>query len=256
VRNSEQSPSPGVLDRAAQLLGLVVRAERGPTFTELVDATGMQRSTVSRTMAALERNDLVERTESGSYRGGPLFVEYAARFDRTEALIGAARPLMQTLASRTAETVHLAVAHGDTVVIVEQVDGPHIVGAASWVGYDVPTHCSALGKALIAWDAVRFPFGRLEIRTHATLATHASLRAELERSRERGWVTTRGELEVGLDGVGVPVRGAGDGVVAALGVSGPTHRLEERHAEVAALLLDAADELHRALVRRSRRTSG
>ncbi|MCH1866054.1 IclR family transcriptional regulator [Nocardioides sp. CFH 31398] len=256
MRNTAEqtSSAPGVIDRAAQLLALVVRAERGPTFTQLVAETGMTKATVSRTMAALERNDLVERTEEGTFRGGALFVEYAARFDRTEALIAQARPLMQTLMQRTGETVHLAVALGDTVTIVEQVDGPHIVGAVSWVGYDVPPHCSALGKVLIAWGVVRFPFGRLSMPTSQTISTHAELREHLEACRDRGWATTLSELEEDLDGIAVPVRGTGDRVVAALGVSGPTYRFGDRLEEVADLLGSAADDLHRALVRQSRRT--
>ncbi|WP_299058394.1 IclR family transcriptional regulator [uncultured Nocardioides sp.] len=258
MRNTGESsgPAPGVIDRAAQLLGLVVRAEQGPTFTQLVDETGMTRATVSRTMAALVRNDLVERTEAGNFRGGPLFVEYAARFDRTEALMAQARPLMQSLMQRTQETVHLAVPFGDTVTIVEQVDGPHIVGAVSWVGYDVPPHCSALGKVLIAWNVVRFPFGRLENRTPRTLSTHAALRDHLELCRDRGYATTVSELEEDLDGVAVPVRGSGERVVAALGVSGPSYRFGDRLDEVADLLEAAADDLHRALVRQARRTRG
>lgn len=258
MRNTDEAsgPAPGVIDRAAQLLGLVVRAEQGPTFTQLVEETGMTRATVSRTMAALVRNDLVERTDAGSFRGGPLFVEYAARFDRTEALIVQARPLMQTLMQRTGETVHLAVAVGDTVTIVEQVDGPHIVGAVSWIGYDVPPHCSALGKVLIAWGAVRFPFGRLESRTPRTLSTHASLRDHLELCRDRGHATTLSELEEDLDGIAVPVRGNGERVVAALGVSGPSYRIGERLDEVADLLEAASADLQRALVRQVRRTIG
>ena len=111
MRNSEKSsePAPGVIDRAAQLLGLVVRAEQGPTFTQLVDETGMTRATVSRTMAALVRNDLVERTEAGSFRGGPLFVEYAARFDRTEALMAQAGWIDRAINGESAPSVVHAV---------------------------------------------------------------------------------------------------------------------------------------------------
>ena len=66
------------------------------------------------------------------------------------------------------------------------------------------------------------PDGPLERPTAATLADLDDLRRDGERTRRRGWAVTADELEVGLTGVAVPVRGHRGEVVAALGISGPT----------------------------------
>ena len=50
------------------------------------EASGLARSTTSRLLAALERTRLLERSGTGEYVGGPLFVLYAARHDRNEQL--------------------------------------------------------------------------------------------------------------------------------------------------------------------------
>ncbi|WP_193605351.1 IclR family transcriptional regulator [Nocardioides dongkuii] len=239
------------VDRAAELLRLVVQADAAPSYSDLVAASGLARSTVSRLLGALERGGLVER-EGAGYRGGRLFADYAARFDRVEELARVAHVHLEGVAAATGETVNLAVARGTRVVHVDQVDARYVLGSVSWVGVDVPSHCSSLGKVLLAWGAVRRPSGRLEVRTPSSVATHADLDAELDRTRERGYAVTRGELEDGLDGVAVPVRGTEGAVVAALGVSGPTFRIGARHAEVAELLRTAATAVERDLRARRR----
>jgi len=240
------------IDRAADLLRLVVQAEVAPSYSELVAATGLARSTVSRLLGALERGGLVERAGAG-YRGGRLFAEYAARFDRVEELVRIAHVHLEDVAARTGETVNLAVPRGSRVVHADQVDARYVLGSVSWVGVEVPSHCSALGKVLLAWGAVRRPAGRLEVRTPASVATHAALDAELDRTRARGYALTRGELEDGLDGVAVPVRGLEGEVVAALGVSGPTFRIGERRPAMAEVLVTAAAAVEREQRRRALR---
>lgn len=239
------------VDRAADLLRLVVQAESAPSYSELVDASGLARSTVSRLLGALQRGGLVERAGAG-YRGGRLFAEYAARFDRVEELVRIAHVHLEDVAAATGETVNLAVPRGSRVVHVDQVDARYVIGSVSWVGIEVPSHCSALGKVLLAWGAVRRPAGRLEVRTPASVATHAELDAELDRTRERGHALTRGELEDGLDGIAVPVRGVEGAVEAALGVSGPTFRIGERRPEMAEVLREASAAITRDLRRRRR----
>ena len=85
--------------------------------------------------------------------------------------------------------------------------------------------------------------GPLETPTEATIADPALLRRDIARVRERGWAVTLDELEIGLTGVAVPVFGVHGDVVAALGISGPTPRLEERLDELGRSLLDHAAQL-------------
>lgn len=235
------------VERTTELVRLVVESEPALTFTDLVTETGLPRSTVSRLLGALERGGLLERDEAGAYRGGRLFADYAQRFDRVEALVRVAHDHLEDLAHETGETVTLAVPRGAQVVHVDQVDAKFVIGSVNWLAIEVPNHCSALGKVLLAWGAVRMPSGRLEVRTPHSLATHAALADELELTRERGFALTRSELEDGLDGIAVPVRGDGGSVVAALGVSGPTFRIGEARPHVAERLTVHAQGIEREL---------
>jgi DNA-binding IclR family transcriptional regulator len=241
------------IDRAAELLTLVVRADGPISFTELVEKTGLARSTASRLLQALERNGILERNHDGLFLGGALFTHYANRFDRVESLAAAAQPMLERVAEETEETVNLGVPRGDTVVHAAQIDSAYILGATNWIDVDVPPHCSALGKVLYAYGALRVPKGRLEVRTPATVKDVPTLRRQLETIREQGYAVTRSEFEDGLDALAAPVRDPDGHVIAAIGVSGPAFRLESSHRETGELLVCESDRLSRILARRARK---
>ncbi len=60
---SDVEPTAGAqaVDRAAALLRLIAAAEEPLTFTQLHAQTDLARSTVSRLLQALERNELIRR---------------------------------------------------------------------------------------------------------------------------------------------------------------------------------------------------
>lgn len=244
------------VDRAADLVATVVRADEPLTFADLQDASGLAKSTTSRMLTALERSGLLERDAAGSYVAGRLFWLYAARHDPWEELVRLARPAMEAIGAETGETVHLSVARGDRVVQVAQVDSTYLLGTRDWTEVVVPAHCSALGKVFLAWGALTLPDVPLERPTPVTLTSPDALRREGVRVRERGWALTTDELEIGLTGVAAPVFGVHGDVVAALGISGPTARLEGRHDRLGPRLLEHATRLSSLLRGRHGSTPG
>jgi DNA-binding IclR family transcriptional regulator len=242
---SETATAPGTraVDRAADLVSTVVRADVPLTFADLQESSGLAKSTTSRMLTALERSGLLERDGAGSYVAGSLFWLYAARHDPWEELVRLARPAMEAIGEDTHETVHLSVARGDRVVQVAQVDSRYLLGTRDWTEVDVPAHCSALGKVFLGWGVLAAAEGPLAAQTGATLTDPEQLLLDVTRARRRGWAITTDELEVGLTGVAVPVHGPRGDVVAALGISGPTQRLEGRLDELGRRLLDHATQL-------------
>src|SRR3954471_2379182 len=229
--NGQLMSGTQAVDRAAQLVSSVVAADEPLSFADLQEASGLAKSTTSRMLTALERSGLLERDGDGGYVAGRLFWSYAARHDPWEELVRLARPAMEQLGEETGESVHLSVTRGDKVVQVAQVDSRYLLGTRDWTEIEVPNHTSALGKVFYAWGALPVPDG-LEQLTEDTVTDPAQLRRDGVGARERGWTATRDELEVGLSGVAVPVSGPRGELVAALGISGPTQRLEGRLAEL------------------------
>lgn len=248
---ASESSGTQAVDRAAALVTMVVEADAPVTFGDLTEATGLARSTTSRLLAALERTGLLERTTQGEYVGGPLFVLYAARHDRNRQLARLATPLLEELAEVTRENTHLGVANGGRVEHITQVQGSYLLGAPDWNDVEVPAHCSALGKVLLAWKVLELPDGRLASPTSETISTRGDLEDDLAWVRERGYATTFDELELGLSGIAAPIFGPDDDVVAAVGLSGPTTRLEARTEEIGDLLVERTQRLSHQLHRRT-----
>jgi len=242
------------VDRAVTLLARVVRADETLAFSALAEETGLPRSTTSRLLAALERNMLLARTGDGSFLAGPLFSEYAAGHDPGRDLGRLADPFLQELAELTGETVHLGVPRGTQVVEVAQVDSRFVLGARDWSQIDVPSHCSAQGKVLMAHGALPVPAEPMDRPTEKSHRSVEALTTELERIGRMGYAVTVDELEEGLSAVAAPVFGSAlgrGGVVAALGISGPTARIGSHADQLGRTLVESADSLSRRLRRRA-----
>jgi DNA-binding IclR family transcriptional regulator len=179
---------------------------------------------------------LLERDNDGVFRPGALFALYAARHEPMAEIERLAEPVLRRIGHATGETVNLAVPHGQSVVQIAQVDSRYMLGASNWVGVDVPAHCSALGKVFYAHGRIPLPVGPLQRRTPRTVSSR-QLVGEMRSVLERGYATTRGELEPGLDVVAVPVHGQDGEVVAALSVSGPDVRLANKLDAIGTLLV-------------------
>lgn len=245
MSENEHPPSKGTraLDRATELVSTVVRADEPIAFAELQEACGLAKSTTSRMLGALERAGLVARQGDGSYVAGSLFWLYAARHDPWDETIRLAGPAMEEIAEATRETVHLSVIRGEQVAQVAQIDCQYFLGARDWTEVPVPPHCTALGKVFYASGALPLPEGDLEALTAATITDPEQLRLDGKRTRERGWAISEDEMEDGLFGIAVPVHGISGDVVAALGISGPTSRLQGRAAEFGGQLTHHATRL-------------
>ena len=238
------------VDRASALLTLVVESGGPRTFTSLVDELGLAKSTTSRLLQALERSRLVQRDHAGAFRPGALFSLYAARPSALHDLAELARPTLERLGELSEETVNLAVPRGSEMVQIAQVDSRFVVGATNWVGVDVPSHCTALGKVLLAYRAggVGLP-EEMTSFTRRTVVTPAELRPMLDRVREKGWGEEVEEHTLGAAAIAAPIRGYGGLVVGAIGISGPVERVCDSHYRPRANLVGFVREAARAVSR-------
>ncbi len=252
VRGMANPTGTQAVDRAAALLIRIVDAPEPVAFSDLVADAGLVKSTASRLLQALERNRLIERTESGKYKAGEVFVRYAWRSEGDADLIQLAQPFLDRLASQTGETINLGVYSRGSIEQVAQVDSRHILGATNWVGRPVPVHCSASGKVLLAFGAAQLAAGRLERCTERTFTSRSALQEELLKVRSLGYAISDEELEDGLIAVAAPVFGERLEAIAALSVSGPSNRLRnDRVIEVAGMCMKEAGALSSVLGNRS-----
>lgn len=240
------------VERAVTILD-VLAASGWRTGAEIARELHVHRSTALRLLGTLERHALVERDpRSAKYRLGRRLPQLASVVTGESDLRTLARPVCEGLAGALGETVTLDVLVGDQIVPIEQATGSTSVVSVNWLGRRTPVHCTASGKVILAFGpaAIRERLlGRpLERSTAHTITGEADLRTQLREAMNDGFARTYEELEIGLDALAAPVFAAGGEVVAALDVSGPSHRLRaEGRPELVRLTLDAAADLSRRL---------
>ena len=181
----------------------------------------------------------------GSYVAGSLFWLYAARHDPGEDLVRLAGPTLEAIGEATHETVNLSMARGERVVQVAQVDSQFLLGTRDWTQVDVPAHCSSLGKVFLAWDAVDLPPGPLGDTDQGEPRSRTRPRCAPTSSAPAAGAGPSPSTSSRSGSPVSPCRFAAprDQVVAALGVSGPTQRLEDRFDELGRLLTHHAAAL-------------
>jgi IclR family transcriptional regulator, acetate operon repressor len=241
------------IDRAAQLLTLVLDSDEPLGVGDLALAAELPKSTASRLVSSLERHGLVRRNGArGKVQAGPTILRFAHRgVDRN--LVELAQEPLEALGAQTGETINLAVAGTRGVEHLAQVDSIHFLGTGQWVGRTVEYHTTAIGKVLLAYGAAELPAGRLKRVAPATIVDRAQLAQELKRVREERFASAIDELEPGLTALAAPVQGPAGDVIAALSLSGPTLRLPpERIAKLKPVLKTHAAALSARLGHRDK----
>jgi IclR family acetate operon transcriptional repressor len=243
-------------ETAISILDLLA-AGGGRTGAEVARELRVHRSTALRLLGTLERHGMVERDpRTARYSLGRRLPQLASVVTGEFDLRSVARPVCERLALAAGETATLDVLAGDVIVPIEQATASTSVVSVNWLGGRYPVHCTASGKAIAAFasPAVRdrllaLPLDRV---TPQTITDRNRLAAQLDEVRRSGVARTHEELEVGLDAIAAPVFGPGGDVLAAVDVSGPSHRVRTG-ARLDRLTVEGAADLSRRLGFRGQR---
>ncbi|HEY5194937.1 MAG TPA: IclR family transcriptional regulator [Solirubrobacteraceae bacterium] len=183
-------------------------------IADISDIVGISRSTTHRYAMTLVALGYLEQDTKRKYRlarrvAGPGSAAIGAIRQRV-----AARAVLEELRDDTGHTVSMGVLDGPRVIYVYRLlshgVGQHAIDCDLGVGANIPAHCSALGKVLLASlsDAERRELLagiKLIPRGPNTILKAADLTAELERTSPRGIVVSDEELLAGSRSIAVLV---------------------------------------------------
>lgn len=173
---------------------------------------------------------MVERTINGKFRLGLRLFDLGNRAIEQYDLRDRAQPHLRRLVTETEETAHLCILEGTHVIYIDKIEPARSVRMITRIGASNPVHCTSVGKAILAFlpedraaDVLRRI--RFERFTHRTVTTVEALRAEMEKTRRRGYAVDDEELEEGLRCIAVPLLDAQRLPIAAVSISGPSFRV-------------------------------
>lgn len=220
------------IERLFELLETLARRPGGVTFPELVAGLGLPKSGAFRMLTTLVHLGYVSKDEaSGRITLTRKILALGNSSICQYNLIEEALPFMRQLRDATGETVQINTHIGAEGVVVDSVPSRHEVRIVVDSGSRFGLHCSAPGKALLAWmpESERervLAAMAFERYTEATITDPVRFRKELEKVRRLGYGTDVAEGQViGLHCVSCPVMNHFGEPVAALTVVAPAKRL-------------------------------
>lgn len=227
---TQRSPPVKSVDTAFRIIE-TIRQRNGSRPKELSEDLNLPTSTLSDYLVTLhDQRYLVKRGDE--YRVGLRFLELGDQARSNHKLYQVGQEKIDNLAEQTGELVHLSMEQDGLGIIIYEREGSDAISLDTYVGRQVQLHCTALGKAMLAFKPpgdVEKIINRhgLEPKTDNTILDRDRLMEDLERVRERGFAVSRGERIEGLGCLAVSVEGIEDGeVLGALSICAPLSRTE------------------------------
>jgi DNA-binding IclR family transcriptional regulator len=222
-----------VIDRVS----LILDAFDGPgrlSLAQVVRRTGLPRSSAHRMLERLVQLRWLRR-QARDYELGMRLVELGSLAVHQDRLHRAAQPFLHELHRATGLVVHLAVLDGTDVVYLEKIAGGFGSAVPTRVGGRQPAHCTAVGKALLAFsEPSRLDDSDADLlarKTRYSISTRRQLTEELKAVRARGAAYERGESVAGFGCVAAPIGDISQSnePLAAVSVCGPLDRMAFDH---------------------------
>ncbi len=205
--------------RALQLLTLFDAARPRASLSELARESALATSTAQRLLQTLERESFLVREPDGRYALGAALLRLGATAMRATSLYEQAGSRLATLSEGTGETANLALLDTpESAFYIRQRVSDQAIRHENWIGRPFALEGTAVGRALT---------GRVD--------------------RTGGYVT-RHTQTADVSAAAAPVHGADGCIVAALSVTGPTFRIDDKALErMHLVVVDTARELSLSL---------
>jgi DNA-binding IclR family transcriptional regulator len=218
------------VDRALNLLDLLASSPCGMNLTTISRRLNIPKSSAYYLLTTLAKRNFVRRTPDG--RLYSLAIEVSPFMDVTSqesGLKSLCAPFIRSLSKSLRMTAQTGIREGCEARIIDRSEMPGLT-LDSWVGRHFDLHCTAIGKALIAFlpDAEvenLFRARGLPKHNENTICSLDLLKAQLADARSQGFSTDDEEHELGVRCVASPIFNHVEAVVGAICIFSPSSRL-------------------------------
>ena len=199
--------TPSILSKAFRLLRAFTLNERVMTLSELARASQLPKSTVHRLLARLVELDAVEHHGVG-YKLSLDWIQLGA-ITPAASMRDVAVPYLAKLHQWSGQTAYLGVLRQFDVVYMGKLARADAMPTLAAVGMRLPANCTAIGKALLAWedldDLKHFLPSPMPGLTPSSITNVDRLIEQLREARACGLARDRNEAQPGLICVAAPL---------------------------------------------------
>ena len=218
------------VDRTFEIIEILQELD-GAGVSEIADRTAIGKSAVHNHLTTLANREYVEK-DGDEYHIGLPFLGLGAHARNRMTIYEIAKSQIDQLADETDELVNLVVEKNGMAVYLYQAKGNNAVKLDTHEGKRVRMHCTALGKAILAYrpedevDAIIDEHGMAQL-TPNTITDRDEFHAELERVRDQSYAIDEEERLSGLRCIAAPITDNADRSIAAVSIACPIHRVDD-----------------------------
>ncbi len=222
------------LIKGMQVLELFSRETKYLGITDIKQQTGFPVSTVHRIVSTLEHcGYLRQDVFSNKYALGIKAYILGTNVEYIKELKHVATEPMRALSVQFNEVVHLAIIDSDMILCIKKVDSSRSITTTPKEGELNEIYLTSVGKSLLAnqsKDYINHYVNNVKLTkyTDNTITDPLLLLKELDKIRLSGYAIDDEESEIGLTCFGAPIFNNNKECVAAISMSMPTFRVEDK----------------------------
>ena len=222
--------------KALRVLEAVAASPQAVTLSNVADLVAIDKSTAYRMLNTLVEAGYVVRDDVSKRYSLSYKVVYLSRNLLAENEVSRlSRQVLEELTAATQETVHLNILDDRQTVVIQKVKGMQLVAVDFQIGDRSLLHCTSIGKALLAFQDVRFIeeviAAGLPKMAANTITDSADLQKELHRVQSQGYALDDHEFSDSMRCIAAPIFEPGGRVRMGISISGPDTRFTLRKLE-------------------------
>lgn len=235
--------------RALRLLECFSHEQPELSLAEFSRRSGLNKTTVHRLLATLERAGWVERLEDGKHRLTLKAFEIGTIVTDAIDLRAEAAPALAELVAEFGETAFLSIVDRDRCVCLERLDGDQPIRILALdVGKSLPLSVGGAPMAMLAFNQElllpRALAAGLPRLTEHSVTDEEELRRRLTEIRARGYAMSEEDVTDGICAIGVPLLDAEGRAVAAISLAGMAERFKSpRREQIAERMIEVCERV-------------
>lgn len=207
------------------------------TLNEMVQLSGIPKTSVHRMIGSLEDMGFLRRDQEGRYSLGLLFLQFGQLVADRLDIRQVALPDMIELRNEIGEAVNLIVKDGREALYIEKIDTLHPVRLYTKIGRRAPLYAGACSRIILSFlpEEEREQYlQQIELTPIArgTITDKEQLRIILEESRKHGYTISHSELEDYTFAVAAPIFDHHGRIAGGISLAGPEGRFQEERLPV------------------------
>ena len=223
-RKASKTEGTSAIRKSLAILDLFSGEKRQWTVNEISSSLRLPQPTVSRIIAALHKEDYLERGDDHLYKLGWKCCRLGAVFNASVSITTLVMPVLRKIRDMFNETASLYIKRGIWRICISQAESTHALKRISTPGDQFPMWAGATGRCFMAYMnpqelAEVFESAPPHVQNHWD-----ELMKKAESTKRNGFSTSIAEREAGISSIAAPIFDFSSLPVAALTVSGPSIR--------------------------------